>query len=311
MRTISSTPPRMKPARAFLVAALVCAALACGGDDGDGGSTAKSGTAEAPVSAAAASAGASLPATGEVRAWREGAAGVSVLSDQAPRGAILAALAEAAEFALILGGEAELDRPLTLRAEREPLEVVLARVLAGVPHALDYEAEAGGAKRLARVSVGAGFATAPVASAPAKSKLRERPELTPEERRERAERAEKLWTTSLENITSPDADVRADAATWLNVDTPQGFQAATDRLANDEAPVVRAAAAETLGASDAGAVQPLIQALGDPDPRVVMAALDALEFVGDASTIPHISPLLKHKDVAVRERTVEAIEFLQ
>jgi hypothetical protein len=302
----------MKPARPLLVLALA-GVLACGGDDGDTGSAAKSGAAEAPVSAAAASAGASLPATGEVRAWREGAAGVSVLSDQAPRGAILAALAEAADFELMLGTLAELDQPLSLQAQREQLEVVLARVLAGVPHALDYESEAGGAKRLARVSVGAGFATAPVASAPApvKSKLRERPELTREEQRERAERAEKLWATSLENILSPDAEVRADAATWLNVDSPQGFQAATDRLANDEAPVVRAAAAETLGASDAGAVQPLIQALADPDPRVVMAALDALEFVGDESTIPHLSPLLKHKDVAVRERTVEAIEFLQ
>jgi hypothetical protein len=262
----------------------------------------------------AAPAAASLPATGEVRAWREGAAGVSVLADQAPRGAILAALAEAADFALVLGGEAELDRPLTLRAEREPLEVVLARVLAGVSHALDYESEAGGQKRLVRVSVGAGFATAAVASAPtsARRELRDvRPQLTPEEQEERNERARRLWATSLANLTSSDEEVRADAAAWLNVDSPEGFQAATDRLANDESPMVRAAAAEVLLDSDAGAVQPLLQALEDPDPRVVMAALEALEFVGDTSTVPHLSPLLKHKDVAVRERTVEAIEFLQ
>jgi hypothetical protein len=306
----------MKPSRRGppWALALACLALACGGDDGDASVAAGQSAAGAPASAAAAPAAASLPPTGEVRAWREGAAGVSVLADEAPRGAILAALAEAAEFALILGGEAELDRPLTLRAEREPLEVVLARVLAGVPHALDYEAEAGGGKRLARLSVGAGFATAPVASAPAPAEPMRSPprrELTPEEQRERAARAEELWATSLANITSSDEAVREDAATWLNVDTAEGFQAATDRLAHDEAPEVRAAAAETLGAADAGAVQPLLQALQDPDPRVVIAALDALEFVGDASTIPHLSPLLKHRDVDVRERTVEAIEFLQ
>jgi hypothetical protein len=298
--------------RSLLVLTLVCAASACGGDD-DSGST---GTTDVGASSAAAPAApaAQLPPSGEVRAWREGAAGVSVLADQAPRGAVLAALAEAAEFVLVLGSGAELDQLLSLQAQREPLEVVLARVLAGVPHALDYEPEAGGQKRLARVTVGAGAAPAAVASGPAETERKRRaprPEYTPEERRERAERAEKLWATSLANITNPDPEVREDAATWLNVDTPQGFQAATDRLANDEAPAVRAAAAETLGAADAGAVQPLIQALADPDPRVVIAALDALEFVGDESTIPHLSPLLKHKDVAVRERTVEAIEFLQ
>ncbi len=301
--------------RSLLVLALAGAtALACGDDGGDSSSAAKSDAAEAAVSAAAAPAAAPLPVTGEVRAWREGAAGVSVLADAAPRGAILAALSEAADFALVLGAEAGLDQPLSLRVEREPLEVALARVLAGVPHALDYESEAGGAKRLVRVTVGVGAAPAAVASGPAEAERKRRAprrEFTPEERRERAERAEKLWATSLANITNSDPAVREDAATWLNVDTPQGFQAATDRLANDEAPAVRAAAAETLGASDAGAVQPLIQALADPDPRVVMAALDALEFVGDESTIPHISPLLKHKDVGVRERTVEAIEFLQ
>ena len=51
--------------------------------------------------------------------------------------------------------------------------------------------------------------------------------------------------------------------------------------------------------------------LDDPDPRVVMAALETLEFVGDESTVPSLAPFLKHKDVAVRERTAEAIGFLQ
>jgi hypothetical protein len=33
--------------------------------------------------------------------------------------------------------------------------------------------------------------------------------------------------------------------------------------------------------------------------------------VGDASTIPKIAPLLKHPSTEVRERTVEAIQFLE
>jgi HEAT repeat protein len=98
---------------------------------------------------------------------------------------------------------------------------------------------------------------------------------------------------------------------WLDVNTSDEFQVATEHLANDESPEVRAAAAEALMQSDVGAVQPLLLALDDPDPQVVLAALDALEFVGDASIVPQIAPLLKHKDTAVRERTVEAIEFLQ
>jgi HEAT repeat protein len=95
------------------------------------------------------------------------------------------------------------------------------------------------------------------------------------------------------------------------VASTDGFQAATERLESDESPEVRVAAAEVLLDSDVGAVRPLLQALGDPDSRVVVAALEALEFVGDASTVPHLQPLLKHRDVEVRERTVEAIEFLQ
>jgi hypothetical protein len=252
-----------------------------------------------------------LPAAGEVEVWLDEKALVNVLANQAPRGAIVSKLSEVAGFALELAAEADLGKPLTLRAEHEPIEVVLARVLAGVPHALAYEEGAAGAKKLIRLTLG-GSAAPSVASAPPSSERRRRqPEMTPEERAARAERAQKLWATSLENVASPDPEVRADAATWLNVNTPEGFQAATDRLAHDESPVVRAAAAETLGDADVGAVQPLLQALDDPDPRVVLATLDALEFVGDASTIPHLAPLLEHKDVEVRERTVEAIEFLQ
>jgi len=254
---------------------------------------------------------------GEVQAWLDDEALVSAHANQAPRGAILAALAQAAGFELVLGAQAGLEQPLSLRVQGEPLGVALARALAGVPHEVFYANDpVSGAPHLARVRVGLGDAATTVVAAnePRRDpggRDHRRPELTPEEKQERAERAQRMWAESLANLSSPNEELRADAAKWLNVSSTEGFQAATDRLANDESPLVRAAAAEALLDSDVGAVQPLLQALEDPDPRVVMAALEALEFVGDETTVPHLAPLLKHRDVAVRERTVEAIEFLQ
>jgi HEAT repeat protein len=86
----------------------------------------------------------------------------------------------------------------------------------------------------------------------------------------------------------------------------------SDTLSNDPAPIVRAAAAERLAdASSLAAVTQLLTALQDGNSQVVIAALDALEWVGDESIIPQLSPLLKHRDPAVRERTIEAIEYLE
>jgi hypothetical protein len=240
---------------------------------------------------------------------------VSALANQAPRGAIVAALAEAVGFELVLGGEVDLSQPLTLHVESEPLELVLARSLAGVSHALVYEQDpASGAQRLARLTLGLPDAEPKLASAgdrAGRRRERMRPELTPEQREAREERGRELREESLAKLVSFDAGERADGVKWLDVSSTEGFEAAKERLESDEAPAVRAAAAEVLMESDVGAVQPLLQALDDPDSRVVLAALEALEFVGDASTIPQLAPLLKHSDVEVRERTVEAIEFLQ
>jgi hypothetical protein len=292
-------------------------AIACGGSNEDSGpdATAAADSAPARVPSAAPGSEALLPAVGSVEVVVESEGRVSARANLAPRGAIVSALAEALGFALVLGEAAELSQPLTLQVENETPEVVLAQVLAGVPHGLAYEGDASG-RRLARLTVGATTAIeAPpvVASAPRTSRRArsERPELTPEEQRERAERSERLWVESLENVGSPNSDVRADAVTWLNVDSSEGFEAATDRQANDASPLVRAAPAEALARSDTGAVQPLLQALGDTQPPVVLAALDALEFAGDETTVPHLAPLLKHQNTEVRERAVEAIEFLQ
>ncbi len=300
----------------FAALALGMIGSACSDDEG-GGSAGGALPAEASAPNDSNAPGldpASLP-LGEAQAWLEGDALVSAVGNGAPRGAILAALARAAGFELAIGPEARLEQLLSLRVEHEPLEVALARALAGVSHELFYSTDASGASRLTHVRVGLEAARSQVAASDGGRRRRghalPRPERTPEQHQERAERARRLRVESLENLASPDEALRADAAKWLDVSKADGFEAAKERLLADESPIVRAAAAEALLDSDVGAVKPLLQALEDPDSRVVLAALEALEFVGDASTVPQIAPLLKHKDVEVRERTVEAIEFLQ
>jgi HEAT repeat protein len=135
--------------------------------------------------------------------------------------------------------------------------------------------------------------------------------ITAEEAERRAARLEELQAEILAQVEDPDPATRAEAARWLQPGV-EGLAIAERLLAADPSPDVRAAAAESLADGDSvGAVSLLLGALDDPDPRVVMAALDALEFAGDATIIPALSPLLQHRDVAVRERTIEAIEFLE
>ena len=55
----------------------------------------------------------------------------------------------------------------------------------------------------------------------------------------------------------------------------------------------------------------LLRSLGDDEPEVVIAALDALEFAGDETLVPDLEPLLEHPDERVREAAAEAIDFLQ
>ena len=301
-----------------LLLTLVCAATwaACGGADEAPTARDPAPVAAAPPSspAALATPEADLPPPGDVRARLESDRAVTVLANQAPRGAIVTALAEATGFELVLGKGSGLEQPLTLRSEREPLEIVLARILGGVSHAVTYETDpASGAPRVARLTLGLVDTGPKLASVPDRVGPRERsrPELTPEEREARAEREHELRVESVAKLASADPEERADGAKWLDVNSGEGFQAATEHLASDDSPEVRAAAAEVLGESGVGAVQPLLKALNDPDSRVVLAALDALEFVGDETTAPLLAPLLKHKDVEVRERTVEAMEFLQ
>ena len=54
----------------------------------------------------------------------------------------------------------------------------------------------------------------------------------------------------------------------------------------------------------------LIEALDDPDPAVVVAAIRALELNGDPNAIPELKKLLSHEDDEVRSASQQVIEAL-
>jgi hypothetical protein len=246
--------------------------------------------------------------------------GVTVVANRAARVPILRRLGELFGFELTFAAEARAEGEVTLRAVDEPLAVALALLLEGIPHAIEYDAS-----RLTRVMLGRSQQTLASArpggdpgATPADSwtELEPRAESDPaaqeERRREREVKYQEDQAAYLAQISDPDPAVRAEAAEFIDPDT-EAIVTLRDLIVNDPDPSVRKAAAENLGGAitEPTAVNALLQALSDPEPEVVIGALDAIEFVGDHTVIPDITFLLSHEEPAVRERTVEAIEWLE
>ncbi|MDH3211566.1 MAG: HEAT repeat domain-containing protein [Myxococcales bacterium] len=307
---------------AWLAATMVLAA-ACGRGDGEPPAEPAQRTAldrEAAASPAPAFAqpmlvaARDLPAAGQA-VVEIGDRGVTVLANQVPRLELMRQLEQATGFKLVVGRVIETEpAPETVLLVDVPLGEALTRILEGVAFQLHYSVDAeGGGHRISQVAVGE----------PQRRRRERRDRETrtaaTRERREarRPERQALARQTAERTAEAPrlleDADpaVRARGAAWLALDG-DGVERLSDALSNDPAPAVRAAAAERLAHTDSlAAVTQLLTAIHDGDSQVVIAALDALEWVGDESIIPQLSPLLKHHDPAVRVRTVEAIEFLE
>jgi hypothetical protein len=240
--------------------------------------------------------------------------GFLLLANAAPRIDVLRALQWEEGFSLEIAEGAQLGPPLTIRLVDATRDDVLALALAGVRHSLRYGPVAGGERPLLEVRVGdAGAPSPPLArSRPPRHSEAERSGLSEAERRERHERNQAERTRDL---SSSDPAARFEAATWIHADH-RTIPLLGDALLHDPSSAVRAAAAATLGEStdeyDArGAVDLLLQALEDPDTRVVLTALEALESVGDASVIPRLESLLAHPDPAVREQVVSTIAWVE
>jgi hypothetical protein len=252
-----------------------------------------------------------LPPTGEAIVRVDGGS-VTVLAKVAPCVAVLRALQGEVGFELVLGAPA--DGRITVRAVDVTLERALEEVLAGLPYALHYRVDPGhGGRILSRVAVGLAEteAPAPVDEVPggrseASGSLAQRGYgRDPAEIREEQDEA-------IELLADPDPSVRAEAAEWMYIDD-RGVAALFDVIANDPDWSVRLTAAEALSFADdkPEAVDALFLALRDPEPDVVIAALDAIEYIGDSSIIPELVFLFSHPSREVRERTVEAIEWLE
>jgi HEAT repeat protein len=135
------------------------------------------------------------------------------------------------------------------------------------------------------------------------------------QRGDEAEAPQRVPGAAPERLRDPDPEVRASAAEWLPLE-PATFSALAELLRSDPAPEVRAAAASTLGEAmrtpeQREAVDLMLGALYDSEPRVVVAALGSLALVGDAGIAPELAFLLAHQQPAVRDAASGALAFLE
>jgi hypothetical protein len=247
-----------------------------------------------------------LPAPGEVEV-RVGPQGTVAVANQAPRRKVLEAIARETGLVVLsfIGGRDPGGR-VTLRSEGESIEVLLARALGGVAYSIE-PIEPGDRISLA-VGSRAGGGTPGQKQQEAAATPRPPPARAERSREERVPLPDE---EAFEQLTSRDPAERLEGVEWMDVTSSAGYEAVVERLENDPDPEVRAAAADSLGDADVGAVGPLVKALEDTDRRVVMAALDSLELLGDTSTLPKLAPALRHSDREVRERADEVADFLE
>lgn len=260
-----------------------------------------------------------LPKRGTALVWLS-ASGVTVLANRAPRMRVLEDLGREAGFEVAIGAGERPTGSITLRAVEVPLEQALARLLQEVPYTLHYDAVTQGEEAsLVRVAFVATGDEGKVTerrnrSSDSRRRDRDRALASREEKREVADpaRLEDQQREAIRDLEDERREVRIDAAESLYPDAA-GIDALAEALKNDPEPAVRVAAAESLGYSveDPAALSALLRALGDPDPGVLLAALDGIEFVGDHTVIPEIQFLLEHPNAEVRQATVDAIDWLE
>jgi choice-of-anchor B domain-containing protein len=114
----------------------------------------------------------------------------------------------------------------------------------------------------------------------------------------------------LSNLGSPDPEVRADAADWIDLDS-DALERLISMLESDPDAEVRATIVDRLGEEESSStLEALIIALRDPDPEVVLRAIEVLEFEAGAWLIPELERLLSHRDPEVAEAAEDAIDFL-
>ncbi len=124
--------------------------------------------------------------------------------------------------------------------------------------------------------------------------------------RDDAEQAELLA-----ELKSSDAQVRADAVDWLDLDDA-AIERLTALLGSDPDADVRATIVDRLGEEESpAAIDALALALRDSDPEVVLRAFDNLEFADEDRLIAELDTLLNHPDPEIREVAQDLAESLE
>jgi hypothetical protein len=243
--------------------------------------------------------------------------GVTVRANQVSRRVVLAELERNAGLRLKFAPGTRLEELVTINAIDVPLEEVLGSLLEGWPYALYFGLTPSGERVLEQVGVGDFSATdvARVAEAPTERHRahRQRKRNVERDPAADAERRERREDEFYDQLDDDDPAARAEAAGGLSADD-RNIPELSDLVANDPDVGVREAAASALSDASGGnpeALGALVGALGDPDPQVVIAALDSIQWVGDASAIPDIEPLLDHPNAEVRDAAELTIYQLQ
>jgi hypothetical protein len=249
--------------------------------------------------------------------------GVTVRANQASRRVVLAEFERNAGLRLKFAPGTRLEELVTIDAVDVPLEEALGSLLEGRPYALYFGVAPSGGRLLEQVAVGDFSATDIavadlVAEAPTKADRTQGRgsrdvERDPIAQVERLERLERRQDENYAQLDDDDPAIRARAAEGLPADD-RTISALIDLAANDPDAGVRKAAVSALSDADeedTAALGALVAALGDPNPQVVIAALDSIEWIGDASSVPDITPLLNHSNAEVREAAAITIGILE
>jgi hypothetical protein len=311
--------------RASLLLAAAVLLSSCPAQRSDEPAATPAAASPAPATAPAASPDVSpqLPAGGIEVALTEH--GVTVRAHQAPRHEVLKKLGEAARFAVVSGLVKQEIVLVSVDVVDRPVEEAIRAVMQQSPYELRYDLDPKDRTRhvLSVVTMG-NFKTVYgrrrrefVQRARQKNEQRKREEaaLTPEEReRRRAEKKaalQRLAEQTNRDLDSEDPEVRAAAVANLRAEEDDLTRMA-ELLTRDPSAGVRVEAADQLGAiGTPGAINALLRSLADPEPDVVIAALEALRFAGDESIVPDLQSLRQHPDPQVRAAVEQTIEFLQ
>ncbi len=264
---------------------------------------------------------------GDVLVLTEGRVRLDV--DGAMQLVVLERLAQQGGFRLDVHGVA--PRAVTLRLDGAPLREAIGALLGDVAFALEFAFEPeSGAHELAVLRVGspppppqvAAAAARPIEPPPRPSERAapRRSRLAEEAFARARRRSDRTWVPSYDEseggqqelfvaLADPDPKKRTEALAEIDV----GEGDARDRVVavaeGDGIATVRASAAEALGDDGSFAsVGALLGMLDDPDPQVLVATIEALDYAGDESLAPYVEPLADHPDPAVSEAAQDVLD---